>query len=207
MKNNYKKIVLLALVFAMAITGLRSQTVTYDLKTNSDTVLNVNSIFGYACTHLELNAKVTHNSDSSVVRVLMTDNHGIERLVFESYPLICSGMTDTLVKVCEETKYMAYGVKAMTLSIYIKDASIELDNIKLTNRLYKNYIQLAEDYKIDVETAKVAQMNQNLEANDFLWRAVLSELVLFDFSTIATYYDSYKANTDGYLYYGGRLFF
>ena len=195
------------LLFAVSITAFASgQTVTFNKQFSSDTIYNIDREFRGKCSNAELNGSIVLYSDTSVVRIFLTDTKGNKWMMAEVYPLISSDTVITLLRKAEETKYLAYNTDPKYLEFYITDASVTVSTIVFSNKNNLNYVALARTNKMNVENAKVNRMNINLEDKGLLWRAVLSEQVLINYYKRSLIEGSFHGNIDGYWYYGGGYY-
>jgi hypothetical protein len=55
---------------------------------------------------LSISGHVALSSDTSLVRVILTDNSGNEWMVYEAYPMIVEGSPTILTNECDETCYL-----------------------------------------------------------------------------------------------------
>lgn len=182
------------------------QTITFNKQFSSDTIYNINQNFLGKCSSAELNGSIVLHSDTSVVRIFLTDTKGNKWMMAEAYQLISADTIITLLRKAEETKYLAYNTDPHYLEFYITDATVTVNTIVFSNKANLNYLALARNNKMNVENAKVTRMNLNLEDKSLLWRAVLTEQVLINYRIRASIVGSYKGNIDGYWYYGGGYF-
>jgi hypothetical protein len=182
------------------------QTITVNKQFSHDTVVSIDNYFKGKCSKAEFNGTIVLHSDTSVVRIMMTDTQGKKWLVAEAYPLIATDTIVTMLRSCEETKYLAYNTNPVNLEIYMTNASCSITTIIFANAINLNYVAMAKTQKLNVENQKVIKMNANLEEKEMLWRAALSDEVLIKYSTRAAIEDSYKGNINGYWYYNGGYY-
>jgi hypothetical protein len=95
------------LLIAILVTAFVSgQSVTFNKQFSSDTIYNIDQNFLGKCSTAELNGSIVLHSDTSVVRIFLTDTKGNKWMMAEAYPLISSDTIVTLLRKAEETKYL-----------------------------------------------------------------------------------------------------
>lgn len=194
---------LIAMVF---VQTLSAQTVNFNMQVAGDTTIGINSKFSGKCSAAHVTASVTLHSDTSLVRVVLVDATGRRRLLLEAYPLICEDTVVNFTAYYEETKYMPYNTNPEAIEFYLVDAECSFNSMGFSNRIIFNYLTLAQQYRLTVETQKANRINQNLEEKGLLWRAKVSDINLLDFSQKATFWGGDKYFVEGYDYYGGGIF-
>jgi hypothetical protein len=131
---------------------------------------------------LSISGSVTLLSDTSMVRVILTDNSGQEWMVYEAYPFISPQWEFEITEASDETMFRRI-INPGSLKIQIINASLGLDNAILQNRYRENLEILQENFKNTIEFKKVDSLNHVIELNDMLWfanRNPVSDLSYFD---------------------------
>ncbi len=67
------------------------------------------------------------NSDTSLVRVILEDDNGIQYMILETYPLICPGQFRNYPGYCDETCFLEQ-VNPNSIIIQVIDATFNLKN-------------------------------------------------------------------------------
>ena len=142
-----------------------------------------------------------------VVRIILKDRKGGERLILESYEELTSGCADELTfsGYGEETLLMD-GVDADNIVVFAKDAVVELESVSYSTAPVKDGLTPAESRKRQVESI-VERINRYNVANRKLWRAAVTDVSLLDYGTkkrVVGIADG--ASSLGIEYYGGGIF-
>lgn len=103
---------------------------------------------------LSISGSVTLNNDTSLVRVILTDDSGNEWMVYEAYPMILPGRYCELDFVADETKYLQVN-SPYSLKIQIIQANINLGSIEFDDDYSENLETLQSEYKEILESRKV----------------------------------------------------
>lgn len=123
---------------------------------------------------LGISGNVILNSDTSLVRVIMTDVEGNKYLLYEAAPMLINGFVDTLTNVCEETDWLC-GVQPASLNYVVKDATLNVTS--LTTAIYDSTIHIRrapmdqDAIRRSKVQAKVDKINDFLEEHRKYWRA------------------------------------
>lgn len=125
---------------------------------------------------LKLNGEVILPSDTSLVRVILTGDNGIELLVYETYPLIASNDTIAIENHCDETCYFD-AVQPENLRIEIINAQVYLENVVADFQHTANASSLQSQAKLQMDASKIYNMNSNLSANGINWIAGSNSIV------------------------------
>jgi len=153
---------------------------------------------------LSISGSVTLSSDTSLVRVILTDNSGQEWMVYEAYPFISPRWEVEITEASDETMFRRI-INPGSVKIQIINASLELDSAILQNRYRENLEILQENFKNAIELKKVDSLNHVIELNQMLWfanRNPVSDLSYFDKANRF----GEKYNLLGLDYYTGGIF-
>jgi hypothetical protein len=153
----------------LSFTKMRAQTIQIDSTFTSDGEIFPfepnDTIYG-----LSISGHVSLSSDTSLVRVILTDNSGNEWMVYEAYPFIHPHWKLDLNEVADETMYRQI-INPYSLKIQIVNASLELEMAVKQNR-YKEDLEILQDnFKNVVEDKKVDSLNYLIDLYQMLWRA------------------------------------
>ncbi|MCX6234499.1 MAG: T9SS type A sorting domain-containing protein [Bacteroidetes bacterium] len=155
-------------------------------------------------TGLKISGSVALKSDSSLVRVIFSDDKGLEYMVFESYPLIASQYNYAFTQQCDETCYLNF-FKPYSINIQIIDAALTIDTLQVITNSTGNLDSLQYSYKRIKDTLKIAMININIPRFNLEYSAG-------DMAFVKEYYSSKKIifgdkyNLGGYDYYKGGIF-
>lgn len=123
---------------------------------------------------LGVSGNVVLNSDTSLVRIIMTDIEGKRYLLYEATPMLINSYADTLTNASEETDWLC-GVQPTNLKYVIKDATLKVTSLNTT--IYDPTIHVRRA-PMDQDTirrarvqAKIDKINEFLEEHGKYWRA------------------------------------
>jgi hypothetical protein len=164
---------LMVLFFANALS-VKSQTIEIDSLFTAD-----GEIFpfepGDTIYGLSISGTVDLFSDTSLVRVILSDISGNEWMVYEAYPMI---VEDTLFEIEEECDETCYLHEFFPLKIFIQiiDASVQIDSLNVNNESYGDAETLQLQAKLFKDLIKVNQINEYVSAKGWLWVADTNDL-------------------------------
>jgi hypothetical protein len=123
----------LAIVFpavsCLFVAPIKAQTIQIDSTFNADGEIFPfspnDTIFG-----LSISGSVHLFSDTSLVRIILTDQAGQEWMVYEAYPMIVSDTAFELKEQCDETCYIDECMP-YSLTIQLIDAVIEISYLSV----------------------------------------------------------------------------
>jgi hypothetical protein len=159
-----------------------------------------NKIYG-----ISISGSVHLDSDTSLVRVILTDQQGQEWMVYEAYPLIVSDTAFDIKDGCDETCYLEETMP-ISLSIQIIDAELYITTLNLITEPRENLSILQYQAKRNKDLDKVQQMNENIQARGWYWTAADNELVAKIYSDKRIIFSSDKYNLQGFDYYTNGVF-
>jgi len=155
-------------------------------------------------TGLKISGSVSLKSDSSLVRVILSNGSGLEYMVFEAYPLIATENDFSFSQQCEETCYLDF-LGPYSLSIQIIDATLTIDTLQVLTNGTGNLDSLQYIYKRANDALKIEMINLNAPRFNL-------EYMAGDNPTVADYYYDKKIiygekyNLGGYDYYMKGIF-
>jgi hypothetical protein len=124
---------------------------------------------------LSISGSVNLNSDTSLVRVILTDDAGNEWMAYEAYPLILPGKFCVLENVADETMYLQV-FSPYSIQIQITDASLTLDFLNLQTEYSENLETQQQSYKAALEERKADSINYYISENQMIWFAGRNEI-------------------------------
>jgi hypothetical protein len=201
------KTLALKLSILILITGLSfnafSQTINIDSTFYSDTEIypfsQVDSIYS-----LNMSGYITLNSDTSLIRIILTDTFGNEFMIYEAYPLITTSMNFEISEVCDETCYLN-GITPYSLIIHLNDASITLQSIIYSTSFVDNADSLRYQEKLIGDSIKVQIMNNNIVSLGMKWIACVNEITKLSYSEKKELFGN-RYSFNGFDYYAGGLY-
>jgi hypothetical protein len=131
---------------------------------------------------LSISGHVTLSSDTSLVRVILTDNSGNEWMMYEAYPFINPHWDFDLNEMADETMYRQI-FDPNSLKIQILNASIYINHLTYRDEYHENLSGMQANFKDYIESAKVDSINESIELNQMLWfanRTPVSDLTYID---------------------------
>jgi len=183
--------------------NLFSQEIEINGTFTSDTVIfpfgNIDTI-----SELNMEGELALFNDTSLVRVILEDTSGIQYMILEAYPLICSDTSFSFNHHCDETCFLDE-INPYSIIIQIIDANMDLSSLYYASDAKENCIEEQYKAKRDMDADKLQIMNQQIPAYGMNWAAG-------DNSLVASYYDEKKSlfgegyNTLGYEYYHSGVF-
>ena len=153
---------------------------------------------------LSISGTVHLFSDTSLVRVLLSDNYGNEWMVYEAYPMINPDKISVLLRFADETKYL-FVVSPVKISINIIEASILLDSIFLEREELANLSVIQDQYKQIIESQKTDSMTYGIERHSMLWFAHQNNISDKSYQEKKILFGE-KYNLQGLDYYTGGIF-
>ena len=181
-----------------------SQQILMDTTIYEDTEFT--GIFGgiNVVTGINFSGDILLNSDSSLVRILFTDQYNDEFMIHESYPLIVEDTAYAIEITCDETCFMDSLVPT-SIKVDIIDAVVDISHFTVDTVYQPDLSQLQYDFKRKYDSLKIIQLNNNIVELGMEWEAG-------DNSFVEKYYlekkDIFggKYNLGGYDYYVGGIF-
>ncbi|MCK9401351.1 MAG: T9SS type A sorting domain-containing protein [Bacteroidales bacterium] len=153
---------------------------------------------------LSISGSVTLLSDTSLVRVILTDNAGHEWMVYEAYPLIVTYTAFNIEEECDETCFLDQ-LLPYSIIIQVIDASLDLESLSYSKYPKEDAIKQQFKSKRSKDAEKIEAINQHIPSYNMNW-------VAGDNSIVAIYYDQKRNmfgdgyNLRGYEYYAGGVF-
>jgi hypothetical protein len=119
--------ILIVALSCLFLTQMKAQTIQIDSTFTSD-----GEIFPFSPNDtiygLSISGSVSLHSDTSLVRVILTDIYGQEWMVYEAYPMIVTDTAFDIVEECDETCYLNC-IIPYSIQIQLYNSSFELDTI------------------------------------------------------------------------------
>jgi hypothetical protein len=149
---------------------------------------------------LSISGHVTLSSDTSLVRVILTDNAGNEWMVYEAYPMIVNNMDFDIEEECDETCFLEE-FYPHSLKIQIIAADLDISHLSCSSIRYGNLASLQQQAKQTKDLEKVQLMNQYIASKGWNWIAGDNELLGQYYSVKAMQFGYDKYNVRGFDYY------
>jgi len=155
-------------------------------------------------TGLKMSGSVSLESDSSLVRVILSNGSGLEYMVFEAYPLIATENDFSFSQQCDETCYLDF-FGPHSLSIQLINAAMTIDNLQVLTNGTGNLDSLQYICKRASDALKIEAINLNAPRFNL-------EYMAGDNPSVADYYYDKKIiygekyNLGGYDYYMKGIF-
>ena len=182
---------------------LNAQNIVIDSTFNTDA-----EIFPFGANDtiygLSISGSIELNSDTSLVRVILSDTSGNEWMVYEAYPMILPSKNSELTNTADETKHL-HVESPYSLVIQLIDASIEISSIDLDSEFSENLESLQAEFKESLEFRKVDSINYIIYNHQMLWFADTTLVSNYSYSSKCALF-GYKYNLCGLEYYTGGVF-
>ena len=158
---------------------------------------------------LNISGKISLNTDSSLVRVILVDNKFIEYLVYEAYPLIVKEMVYDFSQIAEETHILP-NVHPLQIKIEIYDASLTLDDLHYSSALGKSNVEIKQmqaTIRKEINQKKIDLINEKIKILGLRWFAGETSISKLSFEKQRNMFPNKKVpNNQGFLYYKGGIF-
>jgi len=182
---------------------MRAQTIQIDSTFTAD-----GEIFPFSPNDtiygLSITGSVSLFSDTSLIRVILSDNSGIEWMVYEAYPMIATDTEFDIEEECDETCFLNEAIPS-SIQIQLINATLQLDSLFINDNEIPNIETLIIENRIYQEARKIQTINQFNETNNLPWIAgttCISYLTYFEKESLF----GNKFNLLGYDYYKGGIF-
>jgi hypothetical protein len=154
---------------------------------------------------LSISGHVTLSSDTSLVRVILTDNSGQEWMVYEAYPMIVENTSFNIEQKCDETCFLNTFVP-YSLNIQIINANLDVSSLDAETESKPNIDDLQYQVKRENDVEKVQMINYNIHQRDWNWTAGDNELISKYYFEKSIVFTNNKYNLQGFDYYSGGVF-
>jgi hypothetical protein len=195
-------------IFMMAICCLFSSKMVAQIIQIDTTFTSDGEIFPFGLNDtiygLSISGSVSLSSDTSLVRVILTDNSGNEWMVYEAYPMIIEDSVFEIHEVCDETCFLEEFLPNSIL-IQIIDAEIIISYLTLRSIRLENLPALQYQAKRNKDLEKAQLMNQYIASRGWEWIADTTGLVKMFYQHKIQMFNN-KYNLLGLDYYSGGVF-
>lgn len=117
-----------------------------------------------------VNGNITFNSDSSLVRIIIRNNSGLEYMIYETYPMLDRVWAFSFIEECEETCFFE-GFTATSVIIQITDASLYFDQLKWSGSPTDSPQEKQIQAKFNKGQEKINELNAYIQDNNMVWEA------------------------------------
>ena len=155
-----------------------------------------------ACYGIKLNGISQLNSDTSLVRLIVSDTYDNEYLLYEGYVQISDSNYSVLQDYCLETCYLPGAVPAV-LKIILVDAIIHIDSVEVvTLEPVESISFLRDSIKQIQDSLRILALNTFNQKNGLLWYAGKTNLSEKDYSERKSFLGfNDSINLQGFEYY------
>ncbi|MDX9905821.1 MAG: C1 family peptidase, partial [Bacteroidales bacterium] len=182
---------------------MKSQTIQIDSTFTTDAEIFPfepgDTIYG-----LSISGTVQLFSDTSLVRVILSDLNGNEWMVYEAYPMIYPNKNCNLINFADETKYL-FVTHPTKLYISLIEATLFLDSIHPDYNPHEDLSMLQNQHKDIIETNKEDSITFSIANHSMLWFANRNGMSDKSYQEKKILFGE-KYNLMGLDYYGGGLF-
>ncbi len=190
--------ILFLAVSCLFLTQMKAQTIEIDSIFTFD-----GEIFPFSPNDtiygLSISGSVTLLSDTSLVRVILTDDTGNEWMVYEAYPMIVTDTAFDIEEACDETCYLN-GIKAYSIMIQLSNARLSLFSINMIEEEIENIELLIIENAHYQHDIKLNAINQYIDQNKMLWRAGANNI------SALTHFEKRKLFGNKYKLYGFEFY-
>ena len=126
------------------------------------------------------------DTEDFFIRVLLADASGNDYLVYENYPEICNGSTESLVNIGLETSLLP-NVLPTKIKIFVKNAALTVQsvNVDYNDQIYrvgsKEYLLKADSLKYQQAKETAEKINLYNENRGKTWSAGVTRLALMNY--------------------------
>lgn len=170
----------------------------------SDTLISLN--YPQPITGLSVSGTaILDHPSNSLVRITLQDDYNTEWLVYELYPLLADSSTVTFDNVTFETSVLD-NITAKQLNIKVINASLQLDNINISDRTVANY-STKQSQVLEAQSSYIInKLNENLEKRNIPWRAGETSISQMTYEEKKAMFGGEVPNLGGFEYYKGGIF-
>ncbi len=122
---------------------------------------------------LSISGTVQLFSDTSLVRVILSDIYGNEWMVYEAYPMIVEDTVFEIEEECDETCYLGLFIPS-SLKIDLINSNFDLDRCIIANTMLQSCDSLNRISKLNKEVEKTEYINRYINHYDWQWIADIS---------------------------------
>jgi hypothetical protein len=183
---------------------MKAQTIRIDSTFTSD-----GEIFPFSPNDtiygLSISGSVALHSDTSLVRVILTDIYGQDWMVYEAYPMIVTDTAFEIVEECDETCFLEKTVP-FSLTIQIIGAEINISTLFFEVDPVESLSLLQYEAKRNKDFEKTEQMNHFIQSHSLTWTAGDNELLAQYYQSKKKYFGYDKYSTLGFDYHISGVF-
>lgn len=154
---------------------------------------------------ITVSGSVNLKSDTSLVRIILSDINGTKWMIYESYSLIATEKEFDFEYECDETCYLEETIP-VSITIQIIDAELYISTLGLNATLSENPSLLQYQAKRSKDLEKVQQMNINILAKGWNWTANDNNIVSKYYTDKSIIFSNEKYNLQGFDYYQRGVF-
>jgi hypothetical protein len=144
------------------------------------------------------------HSDSSLVRLILTDDRYKEYLIYEAYPILSGSGQFSVSEVGEETIFLD-GIAPVRVSIELVDASLYLKEFLISQAEADQGITKAA-VLLQQSQNKINRINQNLQKLGQTWVAGETSISKLSYQEKLDMFGGRIPNFQGFDYYVGGIF-
>jgi hypothetical protein len=215
---NFEKLesrIISLILVSLIYLPLSSQDKVFTLQSNADNRIVINKdVSGNIqlnpfqsdkpISGLAISCDITFNSDTSLVRIILVDEHYNEYLVCETYPLLNESNTFSLNDFAEETSYL-FNIIPHMIEIEVVDASVFLKEIT-TSKEERLITKATIDRSLKQNLEKIKKVNENIKRKGGLWIAGETSVSKLTYKEKKELFGGRKPNLQGFEYYVGGIY-
>ncbi|MCP4310474.1 MAG: T9SS type A sorting domain-containing protein [Bacteroidetes bacterium] len=207
---------ILSAVFSLLLSYCAARENPFSLQYQADQRIEIDKTFSQSSqidpfydaspiSGLGITGHVVLNSDSSLIRVILIDDHNNEYLVFESYTLLADSTHFSISQLGEETSLLRQVVPS-SLRIEILDASLFLTELVTSKPGLHKSLLSQEDLRKQQMLERINKINDNLRKRNIPWIAGETSLSNMSHEEKKMHFGGKLPDLFGFEYYAGGIF-
>jgi len=197
------------LILCATIIGLSVQAQNFNKEINLNTVFSKTTTINpfmqnEVIAGIAVSGNITFNSNTSFVRIIVSDENGNVYMLYETYPMLTTETRFSFEYECEETCFLN-GFEPVELQIQVRDASVGIGKISLSNETNNGANELSRASRLDKNRSKLAAVQEYIERKGLIWTAAETEFSKMPFSSKAKQLGM-NYSSFGFEYYAGGIY-
>lgn len=203
MKNKITLKLVLIVVLAFLHTGLKAIDKNVSIKETLSQNADIYVFDGKTATKsIQASGVAEFTKKTGFVRVILTDNYGLDYLIYESSPLTATDGKEVFTNEDEETRNVSQ-VTCAKIRVEISNAELSSLTIMISDQVKALKSNMQRNQQQD---AKITKINSNLEKMNALWRAGETSSSNLTYQEKKDQFGEGLDNLNGYEYYIGGIF-
>lgn len=190
---------------SFTVSSPETERVATEFTTVKDTTVAIN--INHPISGVSISGESRLFDETSLVRVLLRDNHDIDYLIYENYYPLSDATVSTFSRTAMETAVLNQ-VIPQSIVVEITNAQVRISGIHYSDQPLTETQYVRQAFSVQTEQLDyiVEQMNENLKKQGKLWRAKKTELSQMTYEEKKSVFGGPVPKLYGYEYYGGGIF-